>query len=104
MSLLPSAGRVSVVAVGVQGALRGPGLSQQLSQQECWGALGVPSRAGPSPGADAVSGRPEPAGLGVLKASAAAVDMVGARRAAIWRLRPPRVHPADVHPAVLQQC
>lgn len=62
-----------------------------------------PAELAPGPRADAVSGRPEPAGLGVHEAPAVAVDVAGPRRAALWRLRPPRVHAADVHPAVLQQ-
>lgn len=77
---------------GGRGSCRGPG-----PPQERWAALGAPGRAGP------VSGRPEPAGLGVHEAPAVAVDVAGPRRAAVWRLRPPRVHAADVHPAVLQQ-
>ncbi|XP_040409898.1 cullin-9-like isoform X3 [Cygnus olor] len=46
---------------------------------------------------------PEPAGLGVHEAPAAAVDVAGPRRAAVRRLRPARVHAADVRPAALQR-
>lgn len=88
------------------GSGRGPCPREQLGQewQECWGVLGVPGRVAPGPRADGVSGRPEPAGLGVHEAAAVAVDVAGPCRTAVWRLCPPGVHAADVHPAVLQQC
>lgn len=77
----------------------GPGPPQQLSQKWDEYVAGVAL----SPYTDAVPGRPEPAGPGVHEAPAVAVDVAGSCRTAVWRLPPPRVHTADVHPAVFQQ-
>jgi len=90
-----------VAAAGVRGVRPGPSAAARAEAAERGAVPVVPGRAGP--GAEAVSGRPGPAGLGVHEAAAAAVDVAGPCRAAVRRLRPACLHAADVRPAALQQ-